>query len=56
MQPVVEVADVLCKVNVAALGLNTWQQRTLYALQKCRTAALGRTRIDACDSLWQHPH
>jgi hypothetical protein len=49
MQPAVEVADVLRKVEVAALGLNTWQQRTLYALQKCRTAALGG-HIDACDS------
>ena len=49
MQPNFEVADVLRKVNLEeALNLNAWQLRTLYALQKCRTAALGG-HIDACD-------
>ena len=49
MQP--EVADVLKKVGskIESYGLNTWQLRTLFAIKKCRTAALGG-HIDACDS------
>ena len=45
-----EVADVLEKLGagVENLGLNTWQLRTLSALRRCRTAALGG-HIDACD-------
>ena len=45
-----EVADVLVKLGtrVENLGLNTWQSRTLYAIKKCRTSALGG-HIDACD-------
>ena len=45
-----EVSDVLHKLgsNLETIGLNTWQLRTLYALIKCRTAALGG-HIDACD-------
>lgn len=45
-----EVADILRKVGskIENYGLNTWQLRTLYALKKCRTAALGG-HIDACD-------
>lgn len=45
-----EVADVLVKLGtkIEHLGLNTWQQRTLSALKKCRTAELGG-HIDACE-------
>lgn len=45
-----EVADVLRNVGskIESYGLNTWQLRTLYAIRKCRTAALGG-HIDACD-------
>jgi Putative transposase/Transposase zinc-binding domain len=50
MQPCFEVADVLKKLgeNIENLGLNTWQLRTLSALKKCRTVALGG-HIDGCD-------
>lgn len=50
MQPEFEVAQVLHRLgeNITSIGLNTWQLRTLYALKKCRTAALGG-HIDACD-------
>jgi hypothetical protein len=46
-----EVAHVLEKLgkNVEKLGLNTWQLRTLSAIKRCRTAALGG-HIDACDA------
>ena len=49
-QPQYEVADVL---NISGsklenLELNSWQLRTLFALKKCRTSALGG-HIDACD-------
>ena len=45
-----EVTDVL---NISGsklenLELNSWQLRTLSALKKCRTSALGG-HIDACD-------
>lgn len=45
-----EVADVLNKLGskVENIGLNTWQLRTLNAIKKCRTAALGG-HVDACD-------
>lgn len=45
-----EVADVLNKLGskLEDLGLNSWQLRTLFALKKCRTSALGG-HIDACD-------
>lgn len=45
-----EVADVLNRLGAKldGLGLNAWQLRTLYAIRKCRTAALGG-HIDACD-------
>jgi hypothetical protein len=45
-----EVADVLHRLGSKAenIGLNPWQLRTLYAIKKCRTAALGG-HIDACD-------
>jgi hypothetical protein len=45
-----EVADVLNILGkkLDNLGFNTWQLRTLSALKKCRTAALGG-HIDACD-------
>ena len=50
MQPPFEIADVLNKLasGIDELGLNTWQLRTLSAIKKCRTAALGG-HIDACD-------
>ena len=45
-----EVADVLNILGskLEDLGLNSWQLRTLSALKKCRTSALGG-HIDACD-------
>lgn len=45
-----EVADVLDRLgaNIEQLGLNTWQLRTLSAIRRCRTAALGG-HIDTCD-------
>ncbi|AZB22989.1 IS91 family transposase [Kaistella haifensis] len=49
-QPRYEVADVLKTLGerIENLGLNSWQLRTLFALKKCRTSALGG-HIDACD-------
>ena len=49
-QPQYEVADVLNILGskLEDLGLNSWQLRTLFALKKCRTSALGG-HIDACD-------
>ena len=53
MNPRFEVADVLrsqwnaIEKNVGDKLLNTWQIRTLSALKKCRTAALGG-HIDGC--------
>jgi hypothetical protein len=46
-----EVALVLEKLacKVEKLGLNTWQLRTLSAVRRCRTSALGG-HIDACDN------
>ena len=46
-----EVAHVLDKLGngIENLGLNTWQLRTLSAIKRCRTAALGG-HIDACDA------
>jgi hypothetical protein len=51
MQPGFEVADVLNHLGdrVEQLGLNVWQLRTLSAIRRCRTAALGG-HVDACDS------
>ncbi|AZI41262.1 IS91 family transposase [Epilithonimonas vandammei] len=45
-----EVADVLNILGskLENLELNSWQLRTLFALKKCRTSALGG-HIDACD-------
>jgi hypothetical protein len=47
-----EVAHVLDKLgqNIENLGLNTWQLRTLSAVRRCRTAALGG-HIDGCDNV-----
>lgn len=44
------MAQVLHRLHgdIRDIGLNTWQLRTLYAIKKCRTAALGG-HIDACD-------
>jgi Putative transposase/Transposase zinc-binding domain len=51
MQAKHEVAQVLDLLGdtIENIGLNTWQLRTLYAVKKCRTAALGG-HIDACDA------
>ena len=48
MQPKYEVGDVLHQLgsSIETIGLNSWQLRTLYAIKKCRTAAL-RGYIDA---------
>ena len=44
------VADVIKHLanQIEAIGLNSWQLRTLSAIKKCRTAALGG-HVDACD-------
>lgn len=47
MQPRWEVAQVLRRVDISAYPVH--QQKTLRALQYCRTAALGG-HVDACDS------
>lgn len=50
-RPLYQVADVLER-NVGLLSeytVNTWQLRTLHALRKCRTPALGG-HIDRCDN------
>ncbi|MEZ7499834.1 IS91 family transposase [Flavobacterium sp. Arc3] len=46
-----EVAHVLGKLgqNIENLGFNTWQLRTLSAVRRCRTSALGG-HIDGCDT------
>ena len=48
MQPLWEVADVLRHVNLSSLPLTIHQQKTLRAIEQCRTAALGG-HIDVCD-------
>lgn len=50
MQAKHEVADVLDRLgaNIEQLDLHSWQLRTLSAIRRCRTAALGG-HIDACD-------
>lgn len=49
MRPRFEVAQVIEQLGdqVNQLGLNGWQLRTLSAIERCRTAALGG-HIDAC--------
>lgn len=50
MQPAFEVAGVLnaCWPEVQYEGrFNTWQLRTLDAIKRCRTAALG-SHVDGC--------
>ena len=49
-QPRYEVADVLNILGskLENLAINSWQLRSLFALKKCRTSALGG-HIDACD-------
>jgi hypothetical protein len=51
MRPQAEVADVLRLLGkeVEKIGLNPWQLRTLSAIRRCRTAALGG-HVDACDA------
>ncbi len=50
-RPLYQVADVLERNgdSLSAYTGNTWQLRTLHALRKCRTAALGG-HIDRCDN------
>lgn len=50
MKPVHEVAAILNQYQsyVTTPIFNSWQQRTLFALSKCRTAALGG-HIDKCN-------
>src|ERR1044072_1909151 len=48
MRPAFEVADVLQKVNFYTLNYTVHQQKTLRAIQQCRTAELGG-HVDACD-------
>ncbi|UKJ06949.1 IS91 family transposase [Solitalea lacus] len=48
MRPAWEVADVLQKVNCYTPNYTVHQQKTLRAIQLCRTAALGG-HVDACD-------
>lgn len=50
-RPQYQVADVLERneESLSAYTGNTWQLRTLHALRKCRTAALGG-HIDRCDN------
>lgn len=47
MQPRWQVADVLRRTDLSSSGLTVHQQKTLRALQQCRTAALGG-HVDAC--------
>lgn len=49
--PKYELSDVLKDLGerIDSIGLNSWQLRTLSALKKCRTSALGG-HIDACDA------
>ena len=51
MQPKYEVAHVLdgLDAGIEGLGLNGWQLRTLWALGRCRTAAMGG-HVDTCDA------
>jgi hypothetical protein len=48
MQPAWEVADVLRRVHTSDASFSIHQQKTLRALARCRTAALGG-HVDACD-------
>ena len=47
MQPGWEVADVLRRVDISEASFSPHQQKTLRALTRCRTAALGG-HVDAC--------
>ncbi len=51
MRPVHEVAHIINSVKPQLPGIisNTWKLRTLYALSRCRTAAMGG-HIDRCDN------
>lgn len=49
MQPMWEVTDVLRHTCLSSLQLSIHQQKTLRAIEQCRTAALGG-HIDACDT------
>jgi len=51
MTPQYEVAQVLERnvLHIENYGYNAWQLRTLHAIRKCRTAAMGG-HIDCCDN------
>ena len=51
MKPEYEIAQVLSNLqeDLSSIVSNTWQLRTLHAIRKCRTAALGG-HIDKCDN------
>lgn len=44
-----QVADILRRCELPSIVSNTWKLRCLYAISKCRTAALGG-HIDRCDN------
>lgn len=47
-RPAYQVSDILQSVDLPGIAPNRWKLRTLYAVSKCRTAALGG-HIDRCD-------
>lgn len=47
-KPVHEVAEIFRSKHLPSITSNTWKLRTLYAVSKCRTAAMGG-HIDRCD-------
>jgi Putative transposase/Transposase zinc-binding domain len=51
MQAQYEVANVLDRLGdgIENLGLNNWKLRTLWAIKRCRTVAMGG-HVDACDA------
>lgn len=48
-RPAYQVNDILKSVDLPDIAPNRWKLRTLYAVSKCRTAALGG-HIDRCDN------
>jgi len=47
-RPTHEIADILRSTTLSNVTSNTWKLRTLYAVRKCRTSAMGG-HIDRCD-------
>lgn len=48
VRPVHELGSILGSVHLPKIITNSWKLRTLYALSRCRTAAMGG-HIDRCD-------